>query len=177
LNQITHLRPVILSGAPERCVSYKDRWRGVEGSRGCFPLACRLREFLPDTPFPHVSGLEILLESELAVHIVKLSIGQTATAKRNFRTVTGTGYEENSLRQHGKGLILRILRLRARHLRAAVTRRGAPLRMTEAGGMEEQRNREGTKSFSLLARLPDLPKGAQKPWALARRKERLCGAL
>jgi hypothetical protein len=33
INQTTQVTPVILSGAPERFVSYQDHWRGVEGSR------------------------------------------------------------------------------------------------------------------------------------------------
>jgi len=33
INQTTQLTPVILSGAPERFVSYQDHWRGVEGPR------------------------------------------------------------------------------------------------------------------------------------------------
>jgi hypothetical protein len=72
------IRPVILSVAPERFVSNKNRWRGVEGSRGCFPLPCRLREFLPDMPFPHVSGL------------------------RKFRAVRGTEQGNNPLSQRDK---------------------------------------------------------------------------
>jgi hypothetical protein len=37
INQTTHLTAGILSEAPERCVSYQDHWREVEGPRGCVP--------------------------------------------------------------------------------------------------------------------------------------------
>jgi len=35
INQATQIAPVILSGAPQRFVSYQDHWRGVEGPREC----------------------------------------------------------------------------------------------------------------------------------------------
>src|SRR6516225_2269968 len=33
INQTKHLKPVILSGAPKRFVSYQDHWREIEGPR------------------------------------------------------------------------------------------------------------------------------------------------
>ncbi len=97
---------------------------------------------LPRTLFPSVADLED--RSYVTVPFV------TMHGNRKLQTVTGTGHGKNSLCQHGKLRILGILRLRAHHLGKAPTRRGAPLRMTEGGVMEETYQQEINCNFNRL---------------------------
>src|SRR5262249_48270216 len=98
INRTTHLTPVILSGAPERFVSYRDLWRAVEGPRECViynDVSGSSKENA--TAAPRWLGGHFLRDRSWRL---PLGAFHSSHGKTKPKAVSGTGHGKNSLRQH-----------------------------------------------------------------------------